>query len=122
MRDFIEWMLLEGRSDIVFTAWQNDGLVTVVINGKKYRYRIDPALHGRWSYAAKIAPGKILNAILREIRMGRAEQVEPPVNTKPTNNHCVTCGGGEEKCPICGTPAPHYQHGIECPGCGHVGE
>jgi hypothetical protein len=25
-------------------------------------------------------------------------------------------------CPTCGTPAPHYQSGVPCPGCGELGE
>lgn len=117
MKNFLEWMISEAVANIVFTRWSKDGTIVAVANGRRYKFVTDAVYHHRWKSQARFAPGRVFNEILGQVKTGNAQQVEPPV-ASPRPEKCATCGP-EESCPICGTQAPNYNPGVECPSCGY---
>lgn len=104
--DFLLW-LTEAQADIVFTSWSKDGTIGVLVKGQPYRYWTDAMYHERWRKMARFAPGRALNEIKHQVKIGLAKQLSKPISyDKP-----------ELSCPNCGTSSPNYQPGIECPGC-----
>lgn len=89
---FAQW--LESQNNIHFSFW-NDGTVIVYINGRKYVYITDAALHNQWSrridYIRSSKPAaydatcfSILNKIKELVKNGRARQ-EPSANNLQKN-------------------------------------
>lgn len=113
MYDFLEWLTEAKASHIRFGAFWKDGRVVVYIGPKRYEYITDAVYHEKWKRLAPYAPGKVLNQIKDMVKRGYAQQVDP----EPKQKRDIIGPKGDDSCPNCGTPSPHYQPGLECPGC-----
>lgn len=113
MQNFSEW--LESVANIQFASWSNDGKIVLYANDRQYVYVTDAVYHEKWKRQARFAPGKVLNEILGQVKAGHAYRLEPPTTNKPN----IELNRKDEGCPECGTSAPNYQSGLECPGCGY---
>jgi hypothetical protein len=51
------------RLDFRIVGWTNEGLVTTIINGKKYTYKTDAAIIPQLLKISRYQPGKALNLL-----------------------------------------------------------